>query len=305
MQKSKHAMFILIVVATTTIYGLGNVLMKIAYEGVSPMWCAALRFGLATVVFLLVFGRKVLPSLRRARLRAWLPSSLCMAATYLTCSLAVNMTSATNAGFFVALPMLFTPVLSLVVTGRKFGKGTVLLQGAVIAGLYLLCCNGGALTFGWGELLGLASELQRHTIGEMRKRGADARVVRGLGEVDAFAMSTAQIGCTFAVALIAALAFEPVPDFSAAPAASWAAIVFLGLVGTALAFFLQNLALSNIPSATVSVVLCTEPVFTAAISAVALGEVLEGMGIAGAVLIVACTMMASFAEERRPAPTSA
>ena len=128
---------------------------------------------------------------------------------------------------------------------------------------------------------------------------------RGLGEVDAFAMSTAQIGCTFAVALIAALAFEPVPDFSAAPAASWAAIVFLGLVGTALAFFLQNLALSNIPSATVSVVLCTEPVFTAAISAVALGEVLEGMGIAGAVLIVACTMMASFAEERRPAPTSA
>lgn len=274
----------------TAIYGMGNVVMKIAYEGISPLWCAALRFGIAFLVFMLVFGRKVVPLLRRARLGAWLPSSAFMAVSYLACSLAVNLTSATNAGFFIALPMLFTPVLSLVITGNKFGKSTVVLQGVVVAGLYLLCCNGGALQFGWGELFGLASSAMfaaSLVFGE-----------RGLGEIDPIALSTAQIGITFVAALAAAIAFEPVPAFELVPAASWVSIAFLGLFGTCLAFFLQNYALAHVPSATVSVILCAEPVFTAAISAVALGEVLTGMGIAGAVLIVACTMLASRIEPK-------
>jgi len=287
---NKRWIFIGLVVMQTAIYGMGNVVMKIAYEGISPLWCAALRFGIAFAVFMLVFGRKVVPLLRGVRLGAWLPSSAFMAVSYLACSLAVNLTSATNAGFFIALPMLFTPVLSLLVTGSKFGKSTVFLQGMVIAGLYLLCCNGGALQFGWGELFGLFSSA---TFAASLVFGE-----RGLGEVDPIALSTAQIGVTFVAALGAAIAFESMPVFSAVPVASWASIVFLGLFGTCLAFFLQNFALAHVPSATVSVILCAEPVFTAAISAVALGEVLTGLGVAGAALIVASTVVASRLESK-------
>ena len=86
------------------------------------------------------------------------------------------------------------------------------------------------------------------------------------------------------------------------PLESWAAIAFLAVIGTCVAFFLQNFALSRIPSATVSVLLCAEPVFTAAISAVALGEVLTSVGIVGAALIVACTMAASLEDTQITLP---
>ena len=283
--QSKQGIVVMLVLIQAAIYGLGNVLMKIAYLGVSPMWCAVLRFGLAFALFMLFFGRRVVATFKGKRLRTWLPSCLLMAASFLLCGLAVNLTSATNAGFFMALPMLFTPVLSLVVLRRAYTLQTVLLQGVVIAGLYLLCCNGGALSFGPGEFCGLASSACFAASIVMAEHG--------LGEVDAIAMSVAQIGITFVAATGAAIVFEVPPVLDAVPLESWAAIAFLAVIGTCVAFFLQNFALSRIPSATVSVLLCAEPVFTAAISAVALGEVLTSVGIVGAALIVACTMAAS------------
>jgi drug/metabolite transporter (DMT)-like permease len=285
---NKSSIFTLFVVLQTAIYGVGNVVTKIAYVGISPLWCAALRFGLAFLVFMLFFGPRTVRMLKSARLSSWLPSSVFMSLTYITCSIAINLTSATNAGFFIALPMLFTPVLALVLSGSKYTASTAVLQAVVVFGLYLLCCNGGTPTFGLGELFGLASSAcfaASLVFGE-----------RGLDDVDPIALSTMQIGITFLGALASAIASEPLPDFAAVPAVSWTAIAFLACVGTCLAFFLQNTALKHVPSATISVILCAEPVFTAAVSAVALGEMLTGMGVVGAILIVACTMVASLAD---------
>lgn len=143
---------------------------------------------------------------------------------------------------------------------------------------------GGAL-MSWIDILAAALVLSERDLS-----GANAHV-------DAKGLSTTQTGVTFAFALVGALAFEPMPAFVQVSTVSWAAIAFLALFGTCLAFFLQNTALAHLPSATVSVVLCAEPVFTATLSAIVLGEYLGAMGIAGAAIVVACTVAATLLDE--------
>ncbi len=299
MRKEVHAMkrtwmFVMLVVLQTAIYGAANVVMKVAYADIPPLWCTALRFGIAFAVFMVLFGRNIGSQLRCAGMRAWLPSSLCMGATFITSSLSVNLTSATNAGFFIALPMLFAPAFALVLMHRAYRPSVVALQLAVLVGLYLLCCNGGVLSIGPGELVGLASSAffaAALVLSERDLGNANAHV-------DAKSLSATQTGVTFVFALAGALIFEPTPAFAEVPAISWAAIAFLALFGTCLAFFLQNTALAHLPSATVSVVLCAEPVFTAVLSTIVLGEYLSAMGIVGAAIIVACTVAATLLDER-------
>lgn len=280
--------FVALVVVEAAIYGAGNVVMKVAYEGVSPLWCMALRFGIALAVIMVAAGPRVVRSLREARAGAWLPSGLAMAGTYLACSLSVSLTSATSAGFFVSLPMLFAPLFALVLAGERYAKSTALLQAVAVAGLYLLCCGAPAAQFGAGELLGLASSASFALMLVLSKRGAR--------EVDPLALAASQMAVAFAASLVAAAAAEPLPALAEVPARSAAAVLFLACVGTCLPMALQNVALTRVSPTVVSAILCSEPVFTAAVSAVVLGETLGSAGVLGAAVVVAATAAASLKE---------
>lgn len=117
------------------------------------------------------------------------------------------MTSATNAGFFISLPMLFTPVIALALMRRTYRLSTLVLQIAVLAGLYLLCCNGGALSFGMGEFVGLGSSAL-FALGIVLSE-------RGLSEIGPAAMSAVQTGGAFLFSLAARL--RPSPRLPSAP----------------------------------------------------------------------------------------
>lgn len=288
--RSKQGFVVLLVVAQAAIFGAGNVMMKLAYDGITPLWCTAMRFGLAFAVMMMVCGPRVVRMVSSTSPRLWLVPCFWMGVSFLASSVSVDMTSATNAGFFMALPMLFTPILSLVLLHRRYTKGTMMLQALVIAGLYLLTCNAGGLSIGAGEVLALASSAFFALSLVFTERNAE--------KVDAFALATLQIGSTFLMAAGAGFVFEPMPNFAVVTPVSWAALAFLSICGTCLAFFLQNYALARIPSSTVSVVLCAEPVFTALFSTLVLGEYLTIIGMMGAALIVLCTVAASIEDKR-------
>ena len=93
------------VVVQTVIFGFGNVIAKFAYESVTPLWCMVLRFGLALALFALAFGPRMVRELRGAKLDDWAPTAACLAVGYIACNLALDVTTATNVGFLVALPV--------------------------------------------------------------------------------------------------------------------------------------------------------------------------------------------------------
>lgn len=291
--KQSRWTFIALVIIETLIFGSGSAITKMAYDSITPFWCLTLRFGLAIGVFALFFGPRMYRSLRNARLRAWLPAAVCMAVSYICCNVALDFTAATTVGFLVALPVIFTPILSSLINRTRYPLAFLPFQCAVVLGLYLLCSDGGALTFGLGEILALASSVAL--------AGALVFGKKGLVELDAISVAGSQIGMSFVLSLACALLFEPPVALSEVTPFAWWTIAFLALLSTCLTFFLQNLSLEKLPSTTVSLLLTGEPVFTAIFSYVLLGETLSFMGWVGAGLIVASVVLATCVEGRQEA----
>ena len=159
-----------------------------------------------------------------------------------------------------------------------------------------MCSNGGAPSFGLGEILALLSSVAL--------AGALVFGERGLEQLDATTVAGTQIVASFVVALACALVFEPPVNVAAVQPVAWGTIAFLALLSTCLTFMLQNVALTELPSSTVSLLLTGEPVFTAAFSFMLLGEALSAAGMAGAVVIVASVVAATWVEGRQSAPAA-
>lgn len=294
--RNGKVLFAMLVLVETAIYGLGNVLLKVAYVDLSPLWCSAFRFSIGFAVFMAVFGGRVVACLRRVPMRAWLPTALLIAVANILNALAVNLTSATNAGFFVSLPMLFVPAFALVAFRRRYAASTALLQVLVVVGLYCLCCNGGSLAFGPGEVAGLASSAcfaASMVAGE-----------RALDQMDFASTATVQAAATALTSVVMAVCFESVPALGQVSLVTWGCVFYLGVGATFAAYLIQNLALSHLPSTTVSVLLCAEPVCTAVASYLLLGETLGALGLVGATLVIGGTVAATLAGAEKPAPAA-
>lgn len=293
--KDARWLFVASVVLQTLIFGFGSAITKIAYESVTPLWCMTLRFGIAFLVFAIPFGPRIVRSLRAARLRDWLPAALGMAVSYIGINVALDLTTATNVGFLGALPVVFAPFIAIVVLRRRYELRHLPFQAAVVAGLFLLCSNGGAFSFGAGEALAL--------LGSVGIACALVFGQKGLAKLDVVTISATQVGVTFLASLGGAVALEPPLAFSAVTPAAWGVIAFLALASTCLTFALQNLALTRLESSTVSMLLTGEPIFTALFGFLILGETLSPAGLAGSAIIVACLVGETYLDGRAaPAP---
>lgn len=288
-----RAICIASVVLQTIIFGSGSAITKLAYESISPLWCMALRFGLAALVFAVLFGPRMVRGLKGARLSDWLPAALCMAVSYLSCNIALDLTTATNVGFLMALPMVFTPILAAIVLRRRYRLVHLPFQAAVVVGLYLLCSSGGAFTFGPGEFCGLLTAVSL--------AGALVFGERGLARMDVVTVSGTQIFVTFIASLAGALLFDQPLNVAAVQPIAWGTVVFLAIASTCLTFALQNMALTRLPSATVSMLLTGEPIFTALFSWGILGETLTAVGLAGAAIIIVCVIAETWIDGRAEA----
>ncbi len=289
--------YVAFVILEVVIFGFGSAVTKFAYESITPMWCLAVRFGLAALVFAVFFGRRMVGQLHTAKVRAWLPAALGMAVSYLFCNVALDLTTATNVGFLLALPIMFTPILSLLAYRTRYPRALIPFQVAVIVGLCLLCSQGGSLTFGLGEAFALVASI-----------GLAAALVFGkqaLAQMDAITVAGTQVFVSFALCLGCALAFEPALDVAAVQPVAWGVIAFLALLSTCLTFLLQTLALGRLSSTTVSLLLTGEPVLTALFAFLLLGETLSGAGLMGAAIIVATIVAATCVDGREDNSESA
>ena len=285
--------YALLILLQSVLYGFGNPLSKIGFRSITVLWCLGIRFSAAAVLMLLLFGRRTVRTLRAAQVKAWLPCSLAMAVAYASCNMALQFTTATNVGFLMSLPVLFTPALVWLLLKRPYPRRIIPVQLAVIVGLYLLCCGGesGSFTFGIGEVLGLVCALAL----------AAALVFseRSLPGIDAVSMATAQATVTGVLCLTAALLFDDVTVLPQVTTTAWLVVAYLALTCTCLSYVLQNTALTRLSSYTVSLLQCTQPILTAACSYLLLRERLTAVGLTGAAIIVACVVWENWQSGRQ------
>lgn len=272
------------------LWGIGNPLIKLM-EGVIPNFLLlALRFTIALILMMAVYGKRIVAVLRKTDLRPILIASVYTAAAYILSNFGLRLASATAAGFLMGLSVLFTPILAFLFYRQKMSAAQWIPVAIVMAGMYLMCGVEGGFGFGIGEALALLSSAASALM-----LVSSAKV---LEKTDAMAVSAVQFAVTAVSCFVCALLFEDVTVLAHVPASGWWILAYLAVGTSFFAFILQNVGLTGISSMYASLLMCSEPLFTAAAAYVLLGERLTVPGFIGAGLIMASLVLATVLMEK-------
>lgn len=289
--QDRNLKYILFILIQSLIYGFGNPLTKTAYETITPLWLIALRFTISTVLFLPVFRKQIFADTGWLKSAAWLPSALCCAGAYITCNIALNITTATNVGFIMSMPVLFAPLLQSLVLRRKYQIRKLPVQLVAIGGLFLLCCNGGLFAFGPGEALAVLDALCLAGVLVFTEKALDSNM-------NVFQITVTQMGVTMIISIILAFVFDNTNVIAGTDIRAWLVIFYLAVVCTIGGYLLQNVAVTRLSSSAVAMLQCTQPILTAFASFLLLGETLTGTGLAGGGIIIAALIADSLISRR-------
>ncbi|MEU9252293.1 DMT family transporter [Streptomyces sp. NPDC048270] len=274
------------VLAVAVVWGGSYLAAKGITTAQTVIGVLVLRFGIVLPVLALA-GRRRLRALTPAQLRGAGLLGLVLGGIFLLETYGVVHTSATNAGLIISLTMIFTPLAEAAVRRRTPSVPFLAAAALSVAGVVLLTQGGGFTAPGLGDLLMLAAALARtlHVLLTAR--------IKAVQDADALSLTTVQLGG----ALLVFAVLAGVPGTGDSPwavaagfgAAEWAGLVFLSVLCTLFAFFVQMWAVRRTSPSRVSLLLGTEPLWAAAAGIAIGGEHLGPVGLAGAALVLAGT----------------
>jgi drug/metabolite transporter (DMT)-like permease len=276
------------------IWGATFVVIKGALQDASPIVFVLLRFVLASLVLLGIFGR-------RSRLRALgLPwagtvTGFFLCAGYVFQTVGLNYTTPAKSAFITALSVVLVPLVLVVVLRQRLRLWTLVGVGAAVAGLFFLTVPAGQFSMAPGDVITLvcAVAFAGHivAVGHYAPRyGVGGLAIWQVGAALAFA----------AVALpVVSLAGLEAPRLNWTPGLALALVV-TAVLATAVAFSVQIWAQQFTSATHTAVLYSMEPVFAALTSYVVLGERLNSRGLLGAGLILAGVLLAELWPKPRP-----
>ncbi|MFJ1755703.1 DMT family transporter [Kitasatospora sp. NPDC088134] len=194
-------------------------------------------------------------------------------------------TSATNAGLVISLTMVFTPLAEAALRRSAPSAGFLAAAGLSVLGVALLTGNGGLRAPSAGDLLVLGAAVAR-TVNVLAT--ARLRSVRG---VDALALTWVQLAFATLVFGLAAPFAGPSPLAVAAgfDLRSWGLLLYLSLLCTLFAFFVQLWAVRASSPSRVSLLLGTEPLWAAVFGIALAGDRPGPLALLGGLAVLAGT----------------
>jgi len=273
---------IVLLVVVTMIWGTTFVVIKEALDTISVPLLLALRFTLAGL--LLVWAgwdkRAVIPALLLGLLSF---------AGFLTQTIGLSITSASNAAFITGFSVILTPLVGKLFWRHSVAPRVFAAAGVALVGLALITLQDGLAAINGGDMLVLVTALTYAVyivyLGEVagRVRGTSLAFMQHLP-----------------MALLAWLwALPQVGDLGAVPLTTYLAIVYLAVVATALVAVIQTYAQRVVPAHLAALIFVLEPAFAALFAYLTLGERLGTLGWIGGGLMVGAMAVA---QVRWPAP---
>jgi drug/metabolite transporter (DMT)-like permease len=147
----------LFLLGATLIWGGTFVIVKEGLRDISPLLLIAVRFSIATILFFLLFYKRILPMSRSVlRKGSWLGWLLFLGFVFQTVGL--NYTTASKSAFITGMLVIFTPFFQLVIEKRTPKIGNILGVVIVTVGLWFLTAPSSSLLqsgFSVGDVLTL------------------------------------------------------------------------------------------------------------------------------------------------------
>jgi drug/metabolite transporter (DMT)-like permease len=258
------------------VWGATFFMVKDALAGVDPVAMVAHRFLLSA---LLLAPWALSRPTRFKHLKESAILAVLLFLLYVSQTIGLGYTSASNSGFITGLFVIFVPLFLLFFFGRPptaVQWGSSLLA---LGGLWLLTGGIKSANFGDGITLIAAATYAGHLLATDKYVRADA---------DALILAFHQFWMTGVLAALFAAATGR--SFAVGSTRAGATIVFLAVVPTLSAFFIQMHAQKTVAAVKVSLIFSLEPVFAAAFAWTLGGEAFAPARAAGGALIVAAMM---------------
>ena len=261
----------LILLTITAMWGFTFPAMKVSLDYLPPILFLAYRFGIASLLMLILFRSKVL---RKETLREGFLLGLTLFFGHGFQIVGLKYTTASNSAFITSLYVVFTPFIAYFLLGERVKARDVLSLAIALTGLYLI--SGGMSGVNYGDLLTALCAVSF---------AFQIVLVQRFGEKDYLSLAFWQIFWNFIFSLIFALAFEPkVLPRELLP---WLGLLYTAVFGTVVAFTLQVKYQKHTTAYKAALIYSMEPIFGSLSAFLILGERFTKRALAGAFLIMA------------------
>ncbi|WJY27083.1 MULTISPECIES: DMT family transporter [Sporosarcina] len=265
---------------TAIIWGTGFPVSAIALDYFSPYQILAGRFAVGAVLLGIVFHRK-LKSVTAAAVWKGSLLGIFLYSAFALQTVGLQFTTPSNNAFLTAVNVLVVPFIAFVLYRKRVGAFEVTGAFLAMAGIALLSMNG-SLTLNPGDVLSLlcAVMFAFHIFytGQFVKTE------------DAIILTLIQMAAAAVIAWLAVIARGeaaiPVTPESAA------ALLYLGVFSTTIAFLLQTVAQKHVTETKAAILLSMESLWGMVFSILLLHEAVTGRMLIGAGLILAAILLA-------------
>jgi drug/metabolite transporter (DMT)-like permease len=280
----RHWRGVALLALVALIWGTTFVVIKGTVAAVQPSTFVLVRFSIAALC--------LLPFLKRDRwlARAGLELGFLGWAGYAFQAQGLLYTSASRSAFITAVSVVLVPVIAGLI-GRRVGASAWLSALLAFVGVALLSYDGAAPNR--GDVFTIVTAVT-YAIYIVR---LESYVVR----FSASSLAAAQVVGLLPFALVLTLRDGFDPRFVDTPSA-WAAVVYLGVVATALTAWMQTLGQRRVSAPEAAVIYSTEPMWAAFFAAMVFGERFGPRGWLGAAGILAAVVVSELPLRRRRQP---
>lgn len=277
----------LILASVSMGWGLSYIFMKLCVDTISPFTIVALRFGIAFIVMMAIFYKKLIRvDAKTLKYSAIVGALLCV--IFIALLYGVENTTVSSAGFLTSTTVILVPILQTFITRKLPSKNIFLGVMIVSVGLALLTIGNG-FTIEFASLFCLVSAFLYaiHII-------VTNHFAR---EVDTLQLGIYQLGFACLFAIIGAFIFEtPVLPQGAI---HWFAILGLAFICSAYGFVMQPIAQKYTTPESTGFLFSLEPIFSAVFAFIILHENMGLRGYLGALLILAGVFIANSTSKKQ------
>lgn len=270
------------------IWGSGFVASDIALNYFTPIEVMTIRFFVAAIIMSIIFFKHIKKADKKNIIYGMIIGSILYTA-FLLQTIGLKHTTPSKNAFITSINVVIVPFIGLIFFKRKLSSNSIL--GAILAviGIGVISIES-SLSVNIGDFLTLlcafAFAFHIFLIGEFLKRGANPILLTSIQLITAFIISVFVLGFNLEVKL--------------APLQTNAilATIYLGVMSTCVAFFLQTISQKHTTETKAAIILCTEAIFGAVFSVIMLGEQLKPRTILGCVIIFSSIIILEIVQKK-------
>lgn len=264
----------IILIIVTIFWGATYFLTKLGLKEIQPFTLIALRFNIAFLLSVIVLYKKLIKLDKKILKFSFVLSTL-LFFVFISMTLGLKYTSASNSGFLVSLSVVLIPIISVFITKQMVERKVIYGILVAMIGIALLTINGNYEICKGDFLIILCAILYALHV-----------VLTDIftKEVDSITLGILQLGLVGLYGSIFAVWLEkpviPRDDLS------WIVVIVLSIFCTAFGYIAQTYAQKYVSAANAGLILSLEPVFSAIFAFIFLDEILPIRGYIGAAILL-------------------